>query len=269
MILSEHMNSKFLTFFFFFSVFMFQAQTEVVPAYQDSVWTEKEDYYQNLLPADSLLRADLETSNTIYPKKFKPKFREQYKGDDFDYSTTKPRESLFEKITRGIQKIIESIFGKMDPMKAGQITTTILKLIAILLAAVILYFLIRYLVSKEGNFFFGKRNKKLDIRSGDLHENIHEINFQESILQYERQKDYRSAIRYHFLFLLKKLSDKKAIDWNPEKTNRDYLREIKDQHLKLNYEKLAFIFDNVWYGEYEIEEGNYQQFAEEFKQSGV
>ncbi|MGC4129303.1 MAG: DUF4129 domain-containing protein [Bergeyella sp.] len=232
----------------------------------DSLWKEEGDYYENMLPVDSLLRENRETSNTTYPKTFDANFREKYKGEEFNYTIVKPKESLWAKIERRIKKIIESIFGEMAPLKATEITNTILKFLAIIIAGTALYFLLRFLLNKEGNFFFGKKNKKLDIRSGDLHENIHEINFPESILQFERQKDFRSAIRYHFLFLLKKLSDKKAIEWNPEKTNLDYFYELKEEKLKARYKKLAYIFDNVWYGEFDLSETEYHQFRKEFEQ---
>ncbi len=241
-------------------------EEEFPPVIVDTVWNQNND--EHLLPLDSILKHDIETRNTHYPKKIDPKFREKYQGDDFNYTTVKPKESLFAKIYRQIQKILESIFGEMDPLKADRITSTIFRILAILLGATVLYFLIRFLMSKDGNFFFGKKNKKLNIQSGDLHENIHEINFPSSILEFERNKDYRSAIRYHFLYLLKKLSDKKLIQWNPEKTNRDYSHELKDSRLKAQYEKLAYIFDNVWYGEFKVNETEYHHFADQFQKSG-
>jgi hypothetical protein len=81
-------------------------------------------------------------------------------------------------------------------------------------------------------FCLEKKNRKINIKNQDLEENIHEINFPEAILKLEKQHDYRSAIRYHFLQALKKLSDKNLITWNPEKTNRDYLREIEKQSIE-------------------------------------
>ena len=98
-----------------------------------------------------------------------------------------------------------------------------------------------------------------------MYENIHEINFPESILGFERSGDYRSAIRYHFLFVLKKLSDKKRINWNPEKTNKDYVRELKADHLQEEFSKLSYIFDYVWYGEFSIDEESYEKFKEQYQ----
>ena len=77
--------------------------------------------------------------------------------------------------------------------------------------------------------------------------------------------DYRSAVRYQFLFILKKLSDKKLINWNPEKTNKDYAAELKAPHLKNDFSNLSYIFDYVWYGEFSIEEQSYQKFKNKYQ----
>jgi len=258
----------FFIFIFLIISFAFSQEKEkpvVETVVVDSAWSE--NFNDNKIDADSLLTISPETSNTIYPKTIDPDFRKKYKDEDFNYTTIKPKESLWDRMMRKLRKTLESIFGEMDPLKATSITETIVRLLAILVIGFILYFLIRYIVGKDGSWIFGKKNKKLNIQTGDLHENIHEINFPESILQFEKQKDFRSAIRYHFLFVLKKLSDKKLIDWNPEKTNRDYFYELKNENSKENYRKLAHIFDHVWYGEFKINESDYQYFKNQFLNS--
>jgi len=256
-----------ISFIFIFLIFSFAySQEEEIPVPEtvvaDSAWIDTEN--DGKIDVDSLLKVSPETSGTVYPKTFDPTFREKYKSDEFNYTITKLKESLWERMMRKLRKTLESIFGEMDPLKATSITETIVRFLAIIIIGFILYFIIRYIVGKDGNWFFGKKNKKLNIQTGDLHENIHEINFPESILQFEKQKDFRSAIRYHFLFVLKKLSDKKLIEWNPEKTNRDYFYELKNENSKENYRQLAHIFDHVWYGEFEINESDYQYFKNRF-----
>ena len=98
----------------------------------------------------------------------------------------------------------------------------------------------------------------------ELHENIHEINFQESIKDYERNRDFRYAVRYQFLWVLKILADKNIIEWNPEKTNRDYMSEIKEKQLQGKFRDATKIFDYVWYGEFEIDENSYHKMKEKW-----
>ncbi|MBU4537369.1 MAG: DUF4129 domain-containing protein [Weeksellaceae bacterium] len=219
---------------------------------------------EEMISTDSVLKLRQPTDHVISPKTFQPKFQSKYQGEEFDYTTVKPRESLWQKVEKLIKRIIEAIFGDIDPNKTSGYAGNIMRFFAIVIIGFVLYFLIRFLLNKDGNFFFSKKNRKMNVASQDLHENIHEINFPETIDSFERQKDYRSAVRYRFLLVLKNLADKKLIAWNPEKTNRDYFAELKNAGLKENFKELVYIFDNVWYGEFEINESNYNHFKEKF-----
>ncbi len=249
---------------FFFSLGLVQAQDDNTDDYQvDSLYTT--GHYRNMLRADSVLMKNPVSENTVYPKTFKDNIPSRYKGNEFDYSVSKPRESFFQKLWRKLNQIIQGIFGETALNKSAEFTTVLIRLFAIILVGFLLYFIIRYIMGKDGSFIFGKKNKKLDINVQELHENIHEINFPESIAKFEHSGDYRSAIRYHFLFVLKKLSDKKLISWNPEKTNKDYATELKAPHLKNEFSSLSYIFDYVWYGEFSIEEQSYQKFKNQYQ----
>lgn len=222
-------------------------------------------HYKNMYRADSVLVKNPITENKVYPKKIKENIKSRYKGEEFDYSTSKPRESFWEKLMRKILKLIQTIFGETSFESSAQITTLVIRIFAIALVGFLLYFIVKFIIGKNGSFFFGKRNKKVIINEEELHENIHEINFPESIATFERSKDYRSAVRYQFLYILKKLSDKKVILWNPEKTNKDYVAELKVTHLKNDFSNLSYIFDYVWYGEFSIDEQSYAKFKEQYQ----
>lgn len=214
--------------------------------------------------ADEVLSKNLVTDNVVYPKKFRPNFRENYRGAEFDYTTVKPRESIWEKLERRLIKLWQTVFGDIDARTAPQYAEIFLRIFAIIIVAVVLYFLINFLLGKEGNYFFSRKNRKIAISGKDLHENIHEINFPQTIDEFERKKDFRSAVRYRFLFVLKQLSDSKIIDWNPEKTNRDYFFEIKNNAAQNRFSELVYIFDYVWYGEFELDEKSYQHYRGKF-----
>ncbi|AYZ37344.1 DUF4129 domain-containing protein [Chryseobacterium indologenes] len=252
-----------IVFLFFLGFIRAQNDSPVDDHLIDSLYATV--HYKNMLPADSVLKANPVSENTVYPKTFKKNVPSRYKGNEFDYSESKPRESFWAKLVRKIKNIFRGIFGETVFTKSAQFTTTLVRLFAIILVGFLLYFVIRYVLGKDGNFIFGKKNRKLNLNVEELHENIHEINFPESIAKFEHEKDYRSAVRYQFLFILKKLSDKKLIIWNPEKTNKDYVAEVKAPHLKKEFSDLSHIFEYVWYGEFDITEPNYQKFKNQFQ----
>jgi hypothetical protein len=259
--------NKIILFFLFITTGFSFAQESQPPTTIETVVVDSlsEEHYRGMNRADSVLVKKPITENMVYPKKIKENIQSRYKGNEFDYSTSKPRESFWEKLQRKIIKIIESIFGKTSLSSSENIANVAIRLFAIVVVGFLLYFIVKYLLGKNGSFIFGKKNKKLDISEKELHENIHEINFPESIAQFENNGEYRSAIRYQFLYILKKLSDKKIIVWNPEKTNKDYVAELKDQHLKNEFSKLSYIFDYVWYGEFGIDKEGYSRFKQQYQ----
>lgn len=259
------MNRIIFFILFFFSLGLVHAQDDQSDSDDlvDSLYNT--GHYRNMMRADSVLMRNPVSENVIYPKTFKENIPSRYKGNEFDYSVSKPRESFFQKLMRRLDQIIQSIFGETALSNSAKFTTVLIRLFAILLVGFLLYFIIKYIMGKDGNFIFGKKNKKLDLNVQELHENIHEINFPESISKFEHAGDYRSAVRYQFLFALKKLSDKKLIIWNPEKTNKDYAEELKAPHLKNDFSDLSYIFDYVWYGEFSIEEESYQKFKNQYQ----
>ncbi|AZA92147.1 Uncharacterised protein [Chryseobacterium nakagawai] len=255
------MNKILFFILFVFSLSLVKAQDENDMG--DSLFTT--GHYHNMLRADSVLAKNPISENTVYPKEFKKNVPSRYKGNEFDYSVSKPRESFWQKLLKKIDRIFRSIFGETVFEKSSQLTVALVRLFAIILVGFLLYFIIKYILGKDGSFIFGKKNKKLDLNVEELHENIHEINFPESIAKFEHAGDYRSAVRYQFLFILKKLSDKKLINWNPEKTNKDYVTELKAAHLKNEFFDLSYIFDYVWYGEFNIDEQSYQRFKNQYQ----
>ena len=244
------------------------------PAYAqdyDSVYTEidsvevfsDENSLDGMLATDSLLKQKLQTDNTVYGKKFRENIASRYKEDDFNYETIKPRESFLDRLMRKIDRFLNSFLGNNfnSSFSLGKI---LLRIFVIILAGFVIYFLIRFLIGKNIGFF-GRKNINIEIKDEDLHENIHEINFSDTIAQFENSAEYRMAVRYQFLLILKKLSDKKIIAWNPEKTNKEYSNEIKSENLKSQFSDLALIFDYIWYGEFGVDHSSYLKFKEQFQ----
>jgi hypothetical protein len=141
----------------------------------------------------------------------------------------------------------------------------LVKVVSVLVIGTILYFLIKFLLSKNGNLFWSKKNNPTAIQDSDLQENIHEINFAKEISQFEQEKNFRFAIRYQFLWTLKKLSDRNLIQWNLDKTNQDYEKELLENPLHSAFSDLMKIFEYVWYGEFSINEKQYANYKSKFE----
>lgn len=71
--------------------------------------------------------------------------------------------------------------------------------------------------------------------------------------------DYRSAIRWQFISVLQLLSKNETIDWQQEKTNRIYMRELRGKPQSRIFNTLVQIFENVWYGNHDIDESIFKE----------
>ncbi len=180
----------------------------------------------------------------------------QYKNnEDFDYrkEITEP-ENYFAKI---INKIINFFFGNKS------IFGKVLKYIIVALFFV--FIIIRLLGFKANNLFY--KNKSIDniIPITENIDDINNIDIDTIINNAINNKDYKKATRYIFIKTLKLLSKKEIINWEINKTNRDYYYEISDKNIKEQFVKLSQIFSYVWYGDFEINENIFLQFQQNFK----
>ncbi len=69
--------------------------------------------------------------------------------------------------------------------------------------------------------------------------------------------DYRLAVRYYYLQLLKHLNEKGIIKYEFQKTNSEYLAEINDDNYKSKVKRLMRLYDFIWYGSFSVTENDF------------
>ena len=79
------------------------------------------------------------------------------------------------------------------------------------------------------------------------------------------QQNYTLAVRLYFLQIIKGLSDKGAIHWSIEKTNRDYLREMRSHRLEQAFRQATRQFERIWYGNVPLTPSGFALVEPEFK----
>jgi hypothetical protein len=92
-----------------------------------------------------------------------------------------------------------------------------------------------------------------------VEQNLHTTDFEKLIKNCLTSGENRLSIRYYYLWLLKKMSDKELIIWDIEKTNSDYLYELKNQSDKEQFEYLSYLYNYIWYGEFDIDEESFER----------
>ena len=89
-------------------------------------------------------------------------------------------------------------------------------------------------------------------------EEIEEIDTIDLLQKALNEGDYRMAIRMKFLRVLQEFNSTELIKWKEDKTNRDYLNELKSSaHYKF-FKEASSIYALVWYGNHHIDKDDYE-----------
>ena len=78
--------------------------------------------------------------------------------------------------------------------------------------------------------------------------------------------NYRGAVRIYFIFIIRDLAEKQWIDWEKEKTNFHYLKEMSGKKEFDDFNKSVSFFEFVWYGKREIDATKFEQIKPNFTQ---
>lgn len=154
-----------------------------------------------------------------------------------------------------------------DPfsLKFGGNASFTMKIIIGLLLAVLLFFVLRNLLGLNN-----PRNKKInEILSVEeltqLEENLHQANLDDFIRRAIEQGNYALAVRLYYLAILKELSLQARIEWKRDKTNRDYLREMRSSTVFNDFSDVTTIFERIWYGNIELSQPDFELIEPKFK----
>ncbi len=192
----------------------------------------------------------------------KQKWEELTEG--LDYTEQKKDEKKRETVqTRDGREGVDSERRRRDPFSVNQ-GSGIMKFIIVLLAVVVLVLLLRGLLGSD----LRVRNKKIkgkEISIEQIEEDIENADLQSFIQQALSEEQYALAVRLYYLAVLKELALRKAIRWKKEKTNLDYLREMRSSDHFKAFKSLTFIFERVWYGERPLDREGFLQIAPRFE----
>ncbi|MBL7873435.1 MAG: DUF4129 domain-containing protein [Cyclobacteriaceae bacterium] len=193
-------------------------------------------------------------------RNFSPTDVEKLKADP-DLNYTQPptvAESLWDRFKRFLMWLFSTLFEKATTTDVGRL---IIYLSAIILSIVVIMMLLK--VNAFKIFYSGADSGKQNYQV--FHENIHEMDFDSLIKEASEKKEYRLATRLVFLHALKILSDKQLIDFRPGKTNHDYVEELSVGEIKTGLNELSFYFDYAWYGNFTVNETQFQKVKGTFR----
>lgn len=244
-----------LSFLFFFSISSAQDSLEIKidpPEISSVKYTEKD--------------IQIDSAN-VQAKVFSKNFKKKYTDSDFVYEYKEPEKNWWDHFKEWLASILRNLFTFKNPAAALNVVAIILRVLAVAIIVVVIYLIVKALIGKEGKWIFGKDANKKTIHYSELEKNIHLLDFKKLIQESLEKGERRIAIRYYYLWLLKVMAQNHYIEWDIEKTNSDYLYELQNPVYKEDFTYLSYLYNYIWYGEFEIDETTFNKAENRFKKS--
>lgn len=186
----------------------------------------------------------------------------KYSGEGFNYEIkTGESQNLIARFLSWLSRGLNDIFGVNISPEAFKFLQY---LIYFLMGGLVTYLIIRLLVNEKFNAIFTKKARSIiDIDLAEQH--IESLDLDTLLQGALEDKNYRLAIRYHYLRVLKRLSQANIIEWHFDKTNSDYQNEITKPNLKSGFKEVSYLYDYIWYGEQSIDENSYETANSSFQ----
>ncbi len=210
--------------------------------------------------------------DTVAPDETKRYFRERSASDSF---ILEPRTLPADHVQRMKKDksfwYADAVIKKKEPPKSGKAYTplseqtwfqTLLWLVIIggFAAALVWY------LSGSQVGLFRKKSKAVPgaEETEEMPEDIFSIRYQREIDKAAAQGNFRLAVRLHFLRLLKLLAEKNMIRYKQDKTNFDYLVELRPNPYYPHFFRLTRHYEYSWYGHFAVQEEVYRVIRGEF-----
>jgi hypothetical protein len=231
---------------------------------QDSLTTEDPPKIATIKYTEKDIKID---TSTVEAKTFSKDFKKKYIDSDFQYEPKKPEKTLWDDFMEWLASIFRKMFSFSTPQASISFVAWLLKILAVIVIVIVIFLIVKALIDKEGQWIFGKNAKKRTIYYSDAEKNIHLLDFEKLIKESLQSGEKRIVVRYYYLWLLKVMAQNNYIEWDIEKTNSDYLYELQRPIHKEEFMYLSYLYNYIWYGEFEIDEAIFQKTQNRFKKA--
>lgn len=206
-------------------------------------------------------------SRTVTAKHFDKNFKKKYTDPEFIYEYKKPEKNWWDHFMHWLAQLFANLFHFESVKTSLTFVAILLRILAVLVVIVLIYLIAKALSKQEGMWIFGKNANKKTIFYSDAEKNIHLLDFEKLIKESIEAGEKRIAVRYYYLWLLKVMAQHRYIEWDIEKTNSDYLYELQQPAHKEEFNYLSYLYNYIWYGEFEIDDTIFGKTENRFKKA--
>ncbi|GAA3613750.1 hypothetical protein Q4Q39_03325 [Flavivirga amylovorans] len=215
--------------------------------------------YQNAFSSNTLQRPE-------QIRQFDDDFKDRYSSDKYNYDGRK----VVRETEVGSGKYEDYKSGKVRQREKNNTEDISINLgplgwLFYLAIGIAVVYLVYILLNEGGSGLFSSRkNKPLNNYNEITAENIEHADIHTLIKNAENDNNYRLAIRYYYLLVLKTLSLKNHIKFEDDKTNSEYLNEISEKPFNEKFAYILYLYNYIWYGKFTLNIEQYNKAKNNF-----
>lgn len=201
----------------------------------------------------------------VLPVEFDEAQLEAYKRDtDFNYEKIE-EENWWTRFKKWVGKIWNQFWHwLLGGREVNGFFAFLIRILPYLIVAGVLGFVIWLFIKLNPAAGTLKATQKASVNLSEEEKIIAREDIGALIKKAVKEKNYRLAVRYYYLLLLKKLRDLELINYQSQKTNEEYSGEIKQLALKEQFQKITHLYDFIWYGDFPVSELDFKKAETEF-----
>jgi len=206
--------------------------------------------------ADSLTFKKVEKFVTSPIKTDTASWKEITGGEDFIKESEKKKEERHFNYER----------ENVSLPSVGEGLMSVAQIILFIVIAVVLVFIVFRIVkmSRQQNRRFSEEDTFWQINLNES--DSAETEIQDKLSKAIQEGNFTFAIRLYYLNCLNELNRKSIIVWKKDKTNAEYIKEIKSPKLKKPFKVLTYWFELFWFGERKADELSFRKLESTFLQ---
>lgn len=168
-------------------------------------------------------------------------------------------ESLLSRIQRWIIQLIQIILD--NPW-----ASVVIRFIFFAIFGIVLIALINQILGGNMTTAFSRKKSGQSINLNIAESNLSRVDYDRLLKEALSQNNYHDAVRILYLKALQQLNESELIAWKPDKTNHDYLRELKAHPTRSSFSRLTYYYEYVEYGDFEIEKTGFEKVQQIYHQ---
>lgn len=209
----------------------------------------------------------IDQNQEIQPVQIGKQEFEKFKEDkDFDYVENKNPENWWQSFKSWLstlwQSFWERLIGDFEP---GSWFVTAIEFLKYILILGLIGFGIWLFNKLNPGRALMKPATSPEVLLSDEEKIMRSTDIPNLIEKAQLEGNFRLAVRYAYLHILKTLKDKNLIDYQYQKTNQEYQHELKDTEMALQFNTITRLYEFIWYGDFKPTQSQYNHAKREFE----